>query len=601
MTLDLVITGGTVVDGTGAPARVADLGVRDGRIADVAAPGSLAGAAASRTIDAEGLVVAPGVVDLHTHYDAQLFWDPWATPSPLHGVTTVLAGNCGFGLAPLDGAGRDGDYLRRMMAKVEGIPLAALETGVPWDWSTMGEYLARFEGRIGPNAGFLAGHSSLRRAVLGDEATDRVATDVELGAMADLLSSMLVDGALGFSTSHAPTHRDGDGAPVPSRAADRDELRHLAAVCGRHPGTQLELILPGSINGFDDDEMDLLAELSLLAGRPLNWNVLAVTSLNPDLHRHQLQASVRAEARGAVVKALTIPQGFQIRISFLSGIPLDALPGWGPVMALPTDERLAAFADPEVRRRLDEGAQSSEAGLIGALANWGALSFFECHTPETRAYEGRSVRSVAAEQDKEPFDALLDVVIADRLRTVMQPPIPAETDEGWAMRAEAWRDPHTIIGGSDAGAHLDLFCGATYSTILLGEVVRDGGLLSMEEAVHQLTDVPARFYGLRDRSRIAQGWWADLIAFDPATVAPELERTRDDLPGGASRIYAGAVGMHHVLVGGEPIVEGGELTDATPGQVLRSGTDTDTVTIPADTNGPATSASSAPPTRGPNP
>jgi N-acyl-D-aspartate/D-glutamate deacylase len=582
--LDLAITGSTVVDGTGAPGRLADVGVRDGRIVAVARPGEL-DEPAHRVIDGEGRVVCPGFVDLHTHYDAQLFWDPFATPSPFHGVTTVFAGNCGFGLAPLD-PDADGDYLRRMMAKVEGIPLDALEAGVPWDWHSMGDFLDRLDGRTAVNAGFLAGHSGIRRAVMGEQATVAEASPEQVARMAELLERMLADGAIGFSTSQAPTHRDGNGDPVPSRAASSDELVALATACGRQPGTQIELIVPGCINGFTDEEMALMADLSLAAGRPVNWNVLAVTSLNPTGHLHQLTASDVAAERGAVVKALTIPQGFQIRISFSSGIPLDALPGWGPIMALPTDERIRAFRDPEVRRRLDEGAQSPEAGLIGALANWGALSFFECHTAQTRALEGRRVADVAAEEGKTTFDCLLDVVVADELRTVMQPPIPAETDEGWRVRAEVWRDPRTIIGGSDAGAHLDLFCGATYSTVLVGECVRERALLTLEEAVHQLTDVPARFYGVRDRGRVEVGACADLLVFDPATIGPYAERTRDDLPGGASRIYAEADGIDHVIVNGRSVVQAGELIaepdehGRLPGRLLRSGVDTETVAVP---------------------
>jgi N-acyl-D-aspartate/D-glutamate deacylase len=580
--LDLLVRGGTVVDGTGAPGRIADVGVRGDRIVAVAAPGALDEPSAE-TIDADGLVVCPGFVDLHTHYDAQLLWDPMASPSPLHGVTTVLAGNCGFGLAPV--RDEDREYLTRLMAKVEGIPLPALEAGLDWAWHGLGEYLARLEGNIAVNAGFLAGHSGLRRAVMGEEAVSREANGRELGEMAGLLHTAIEQGALGFSTSQAPTHRDAAGDPVPSRAASWDELRRLADVCGAHPGTQLELILPGCINGFTDDEIALMTDLSLIAGRPLNWNVLAVTSLNPKGHLHQLEASTYAEEHGAIVKALTIPQGFQVRISFLSGIPIDALPGWGPIMALPVEERMRAFSDPDVRRRLDEGAHSPEAGLIAALANWEILTFFECHTPETRALEGRRVRDVAAEQGKEPFDALMDVVVADRLRTIMQPPIPAETDEGWRTRAGVWLDPRSVIGGSDAGAHLDMFCGATYTTVMIGEVVRDRELVTMPQAVQQLTDVPARLYGLRDRGRVAEGWYADIVVFDPSTVGPLQERTRDDLPGGASRVYAGARGIEHVLVNGRRIVHHDEFTDETPGAVLRSGRDTETVSVPGSNGG----------------
>ena len=412
-----------------------DVGIESGRIVLLAPRGSLATSGAD-IVDADDLVVAPGFVDLHTHYDAQLLWDPTASPSPMHGVTTVFTGNCGFGLAPVAG---NEEYLARLMSKVEGIPLAALEAGLDWEWDGFGEYLARLDGRVGPNVGVLAGHSGIRRAIMGEAAVEREATEDEVVQMTTVLGTALRDGAMGFSTSQAPTHRDGAGDPVPSRAAAWDELRSLAAVCRDVEGTQIEIILPGCINGFSDDEMDLMADLSLLADRPVNWNVLAVTSLNPTGHVRQLEASTRAARRGATVKALTIPQGFQVRINFLSGLPLDALPGWGEIMSLPVDDRLVALADPDVRRRMDDGARSPDAGLIGALANWDILTFFECSTPETRRFEGRTVGEVAAEQDKDPFDALLDVVIADRLKTVA-----AATHSGRERRGLA--PPGRVVG-----------------------------------------------------------------------------------------------------------------------------------------------------------
>jgi N-acyl-D-aspartate/D-glutamate deacylase len=573
--IDLRINGGEVVDGTGAPRRHADVAIDAGR---VVALGDV-DESARRTIDATGCVVAPGFVDLHTHYDAQLLWDPTASPSPLHGVTTVFGGNCGFSLAPAGEA--HADYLTRMMARVEGIPLDALRAGVDWDWTSFGDYLDRLEsGGVAVNAGFLAGHSAIRRVALGDEAVERGATDDEIETMVALLHQSLDAGALGFSTSQAHTHHDGDGVPVPSRAASVDELKRLAAALHDHEGTQLEIIVSGCINGFSDDEMDLLADLSIAAGRPVNWNVLAVTSLNPNGHVHQLEASTRAEERGGRVVALTIPQGMRIRLSFFFGPPLDALPGWGPIFGLPIDDRIKALSDPDVRRRLDEGAHTPDAGLIGALANWGILSFAETFAPENAAFEGRTVADVAAELGKEPFDALLDVVVADGLRTGLRPPMPRESADGWQTRAEVWRDGRAIIGGSDAGAHLDMMCGADYTTFMVGEAVRDLGLVSLEEAVHLISDVPARFYGLRDRGQLRDGWWADVVVFDPEQVGPGVERTRVDLPGGAPRLFADAVGVEHVLVNGTTIVEAGVLTDAVPGRVLRSGRDTETVTVP---------------------
>lgn len=572
--LDLLLSGGTLIDGSGAPGRRADVGVRDGRVVSLGRVDE----SATRVVDVAGLVVAPGFVDLHTHYDAQLLWDPTASPSPLHGVTTVSGGNCGFSLAP--GGADHADYLTRMMARVEGIPLEALRAGVRWDWDGFGDYLTHLDGRVAVNAGFLAGHSTIRRAVMGDESNQREATAGEVDAMGSLLDRCLREGALGFSSSQASTHNDGDGDPVPSRAASWDELLSLAATVRDHEGTTLELIVPGCIDGLSDDEMDLMARLSLAGGRPLNWNVLAVTGLNPAAHVHQLEASTRAEEMGARVVALTLPQGFRLRLSFLTGTPLDGLPGWAPTFALPVDERMQALSDPMVREHLDRGARSPEAGMIGALANWGILTFAETFSAETKPYEGRTVADVAAERGQEPFDAMLDVVVADRLRTGLRPPEFSESDDGWSMRADVWQDRRTVIGGSDAGAHLDMMCGATYTTFLVGEAVRDRRLLTIEQAVRLLSDVPARLYGLRQRGRVEVGWHADLAVFDPSTVGPTAEHTLTDLPAGAPRLFAEAEGMTHVVVNGVPIVEGGRFTGDTPGTVLRSGRDTDTVTIP---------------------
>jgi N-acyl-D-aspartate/D-glutamate deacylase len=561
--LDLVITGGTVIDGTGAPMRQADLGVRDGRIAVIAATGTIDEPHRS-TLDAHGRYVSPGFVDLHTHYDAQLFWDPLATPSPFHGVTTVLGGNCGFSLAPL--TPDHADYLMRMMARVEGMPLDALSAGLTWDWGGFGEWLDRLDGSIAVNAGFLCGHSALRRVAGADGEV-----------MQRLLHEALDAGALGLSTSRAHTHNDADGEPVPSRFADDDELLGLAACVADHEGTTLEAIVAGCINGFTDDEVELLAAMSLAARRPLNWNVLGVSSLNPTGHEHQLAASDAAAARGGRVVALTLPHPMSMRLSFLTGFVLDGLPGWREVLHLPVPERRRALGDPAVRERLAAGAASREAGLLRGLANWPVLTFAECFVPSTKPHEGRSVGDVAAGLGKEPFDTLLDVVIADELRTGLRPPAFGTSDADWELRAQVWRDPRTVIGGSDAGAHLDMMCGAIYSTSLLGEAVRERGLVSWEEAVQQLTDVPARLYGLRDRGRVAEGWHADLVVFDPETIGHGPERTATDLPGGAWRLVADAVGVEHVYANGVAIVRDGQATGAAPGILLRSGRDTVTV------------------------
>lgn len=569
----LLIRGGLVVDGTGSPGVVGDVGVRDGRI--VPTDELDAGA---EVIDATDLVVAPGFVDLHTHYDAQLTWDPSASPSSHHGVTTVFGGNCGFTLAPAGEA--HAGYLMRMMARVEGMPLAALEAGLPWDWTSWADWASRLEGRVGVNAGFLLGHSAVRRTVMGEACHDAASAE-QIAAMAQIVVEACAAGALGFSTSTAPTHNDGDGEPVPSRGATPEELVALAGAVRDVPGTTLEAILAGCINGFTDDERDLLAAMSVAANRPLNWNVLGVSSMNPTGHESQLTASDHAAAQGGRVVALTLPHTMRLRLSFLSGFVLDGFPGWREVLSLPVPERMRALADPDTRRRLDAGANSEEAGLLRGLAAWRGLEVIEAFAPENRGYEGRTIGQIADERGDgvDPFDLLLDIVLADELRTGLRPSGLRDSKRDWELRAEVWRDPRAVIGGSDAGAHIDMMCGAIYSTALLSHGVREYGVITLEDAVHKTTDVPARLYGLRERGRIAAGYAADLVLFDPASVGYLPERMRYDLPGGAWRLHSDATGIERVLVNGVTVVEGGASTGATPGTLLRSGRDTETVTL----------------------
>jgi N-acyl-D-aspartate/D-glutamate deacylase len=579
-----LIRGGTLVDGTGGPSRRADVLIDAGRIVGIGTDVAGAAGGDETVIDATDLLVTPGFIDLHTHYDAQLSWDPNASPSPLHGVTTVLGGNCGFSLAPC--GPEHVDYLSRLMSRVEGMPLAALQQGLTWDWRSFGEWLGRLEGRLTVNAGFLVGHSTLRRLVMGSRSVGSVATAAELASMVAALHAALSEGALGFSTSQAHTHNDGYGQPVPSRAASRAELEALAAAVRAHEGTTVELIIAGCLNGFTEDDIDLMSTISLLADRPVNWNVLGVSAVNPDGLWSQLAASSAAAERGATVVALTLPHTMALRLSFEHGAILDGLPGWRETFALAVPERMKALGDPETRRRLDAGAQSDEAGILRHLAVWERLVFEETFAAENAGCEGRSVGAVARERGVTAFDALLDVVIADHLRTGLRPPIP-ESEEDWALRAQAWVDPRAIVGGSDAGAHLDTMCGAVYSTSLLGDGVRQRSLLSWEEAVRQLTDIPARLYGLRDRGRLVPGAWADVVVLDPATIGHGPVRTRSDLPGGASRLYAEAVGVERVLVNGTQIVQDGSFTESRPGALLRSGTNTQTVRAGSDWAGVA--------------
>lgn len=571
---DTLISGGTVIDGTGAERRRADVGIRDGRIVAV---GVLEGSAA-RTLDARDRIVAPGFVDIHTHYDAQVFWDSTLSPSPLHGVTTVVGGNCGFSIAPLNPEA--GGYLMRMLARVEGIPIESLEQGVPWDWTGFGEYLDRLEGRLAVNAGFLVGHSALRRVVMGEAAVEGAASDSQVEAMVKLLGESIEAGGLGFSSSRAPTHNDGEGRPVPSRHAEPSELIALCMELRKHPGTALEF-LPG-LGAFDDETIRLMTDLSLAANRPLNWNVLGVSSMGTALVEGQLAASDYASERGARVLALTPSQVIELHINFVSGFIFDAFPGWAPVIALPLEERKRALADPAVRETLQKGATSEQAGVLRALSTWERMKISETFTPEAAKFEGRLIGEVAEELGKTPLDTMLDLALSEDLRTSFAPFIPGDDDPSWKLRAEVWKDPRTLIGASDAGAHLDMINTFTCSTSLLGPGVREKRLISLEEAIHQITDIPARLYGIRRRGRVAEGWHADLVVFDADRIGPGPIHTRHDLPAGAGRLYAEAEGIDSVWVGGSEIVRGKECTRARPGTILRSGRDTETVEVPGD-------------------
>jgi N-acyl-D-aspartate/D-glutamate deacylase len=574
--LDFLIKGATVVDGTGAPGRIADVGIRDGRIAAVGAIDE----DAAETIDADGLVLAPGFVDPHTHYDAQLFWDPFATPSNLHGITTIIAGNCGFTLAPLVGGEPEADYLRNMMAKVEGMPLAALENGVDWNWSAFGEFLDRLDGNVGVNAAFLVGHCALRRAVMGADAVGNEATPDQIEAMKAELATAIEAGGLGFSSTQAFTHSDGDGQPVPSRWASRDEVLELCAVVRDHEGTTLEVIVDGCLNGFSDDEIEGLTEMSLAGRRPINWNVLTVDSREPDKYQRQLEASKYAKEHGAEVVALTMPILVPMNMSLLTFCALNLMPGWGDVLGLPLEERIEKLGDPDVQKKLDADAHSDEAGILRRLADWEEYHIGDTYAPENKVHEGRRVGDIADERGEDAFATLIDICIADDLRTVLWPTPPENDDESWRMRAELWQSGGAMLGGSDAGAHLDRMLGSTYPSAFLGDMIRGRRLVSMEEAVRLMTDVPARLFGLRERGRITEGWHADLVLFDPATVDSEPVRKVSDLPGGTDRLFAGATGIRKVFVNGRPIVSDGEATGDLPGTVLRSGRDTETVEVP---------------------
>jgi N-acyl-D-aspartate/D-glutamate deacylase len=564
--LDLVISGGTVIDGTGASAFRADVGVHDGRIVAI---GEVDEPARSR-VEATDLIVAPGIIDPHTHYDAQLYWDPHATPSSWHGVTTVVAGNCGFTLAPLKS--RDADYTREMMVNVEGMPLDTLQQGPPWDWSSFGEYLDGLTGRVAVNAGFMVGHCALRRYVLGDDFA-RESAPGELEQISQLLNQSLASGGLGLSTTRSYTHNDADGVAVPSRWASEEEVLTLCGVVGQHDGTSLEAIVSGCMGRFSNEEIELLAQMSATARRPLNWNMLLVDGDQPERAEHQLLASRRARELAGRVVALTMPVFAASTQSFLTYCSLWHLNGWTEVLSLPVAERIRQLRDPAVRQRMVEGARASALSL---LADFDRYVIGDVYSEENEAVRGRSVGDIARERGEDAFTTLVDIVIKDDLRTVLWPVLATDRPKDWELRRQLWNEDDVLLGGSDAGAHVDRMLGSPYPTRFLADCLRGRKLLPVERAVQLMTEKPAMLFGLRDRGRLQPGYHADIMIFDPATVGATFPRTSYDLPAKGQRLLSDPEGVERVLVNGREIVVNGEPTDETPGTILRSGRDTRT-------------------------
>ena len=569
---DEVMRGGTVIDGTGAAGVIADVAIKDGRIAAI---GAIPESGTIET-DATGKLVTPGFVDPHTHYDAQLLWDPTASPSSIHGVTTVIGGNCGFTLAPLRPG--DDDYLRKMMAKVEGMPLKALELGTDWSWESFGDFLDRLDGQISVNAGFLAGHCAIRRYVMGGEAVGSAAGPEDLEKIRAELAKALEAGALGFSFTNSTSHSDGEGEAVASRWATPDELIALAEETGRHEGTTLEGIVPGCLDRFDDDEIELLGTMSAAANRPMNWNVLTVDSREADRVPRQMEAYDRAIELGGKVIALTMPVQVPMNMSLANFCGLFLIPGWGEVLDTDIDERISRLQDPDTRVRLLEHGQSHEAGVFRRLADWGDYIVGDTYSDENEGLSGRRVKDIAAERHMSSFGTFLDISIADRLQTIWWPTPQDDDDESWRMRAELWSDGRAMIGGSAAGAHLDRMCGAPYPTRFIGDCINGRRLTTVEHAVQLMTSDPASLFGLKDRGTLTVGNHADVVMLDPEAIDSGPAKLVTDLPGESARLVADSNGIERVLCNGVAIVEHGVTTGAVPGTLLRSGRDTRTVT-----------------------
>lgn len=386
---------------------------------------------------------------------------------------------------------------------------------------------------------------------------------------------------MGFSSTNKSVHVDANGDHVPSYHASREEVLALAEVLRNYPGTSLEFASEElGMHRNPAGDIELMTEMSRLAGRPINWNTIRIKPEDPEFVDLQLQAHDYSQSHGGRIVGLTNPKLVRHRLCFMSGMPLNGLPHWVPTFKLGLEARKRALADPDVRRELRRAETAPLRDSQRALMNWPCYVVAEAFSATTRHLEGQKIGDIAQQATgREPFDVLLDIVVADDLRTVFLAPEGDDSEAAWRERARVWLDSRTGVGGADAGAHLDQMCGANYTMTLLGEHVRERQLLSLEEAVRQLSDVPARLYGLKDRGRIAQGWHADLVVFDPATVGPGVEQERHDLPAGGAHLYSEATGVRHVFVSGREIVRAGEPLDATPGVVLRSGRDTNGVVV----------------------
>jgi N-acyl-D-amino-acid deacylase len=562
--MDLVIRGALVCDGSGGPATRDDVAVSGGRIAAVGRVTERG----EREVDAAGLVVAPGFIDLHTHYDCQLFWDPSASPSPWHGVTTVVMGNCGFTVAPC--RPQDRETLMRLLQFVEGMPLESLRAGLPWTWEDYGDYLAALEAQgVGVNVASFIGHSAVRVRVMGEAATERAATAEELAAMTALVRDGMKAGALGWSTSLSPTHFFADdGKPAPSRAAERSELLALAAALRDLDRGVIE-VAPGTIIGTAEDklaEQEFFAELARASGKLVVWAPLLQSPFIPGVEARALEAAAAFQRDGVQVVPQVGCRPLELRFDFATpGFGLDNNPLWRPFMAKPRDERRRLFADPGFRAEL----RAMESRFVIGLAHgWDRLVLRLPASERTAQWQDRSVAEIAVARGAEPLDAFCDTVLDDDLEGQWGA-LLLNFDE--TIVGEMLRHPAAVLALSDAGAHMDTLCDQGFTTYLLGHWVRERGALALEEAVRLLTTVPAGRYGLAGRGRIAPGCAADLVCFDPARVGTAPTTMVYDLPQRQRRLLQGAEGVEHVFVKGPAVVDGGIPTARRPGRVLRGG------------------------------
>ena len=557
MAYDLLIKNGMVVDGTGAPARRADVAVTSGKIAEI---GRVTDGAAA-VIDATDLVVAPGFIDPHTHYDAQICWDGAVTPSSWHGVTSVIMGNCGVGIAPCKPKARE--VAMRDLVNVEAIPFDVLNMGITWDWETFPDFMeAAARRRPSLNLGFLAPLTPFRHYVMGEASLERAATPDETAQIKALLGEAIDAGAFGFSTTILNQHVGFQGRPLACRNASRDELKSYANALKERGKGAIEIALTRKIAVLDDEEYELLDFLLRESGRPVTFLALFDRDDIPEAVRETLRKAAPLIARGA--RPQTSPLPLTRDINMRNPFSFAAFPSWNRVFVDKSKPAQAAvYADVAFRNQFRE-----ELKQPMAFGNWARINVHEVRSPALKALEGRSIADIAREQGKDGVDAFLDLTLQDDLDIEFT---MASFNTRVDRMTEILNDKRVLVALGDGGAHVDMLCDAGYPTYLLGTWVRERQALTLEEGVRRLTSDPADVFGIRDRGRLAPGLAADLVIFDAARVgSTNRGERRFDLPGGAKRMVMPSRGVEHTVVNGVVTWADGKLTGAAAGQVLRS-------------------------------
>jgi N-acyl-D-amino-acid deacylase len=563
MPYDLVIKNGTVVDGSGLPRYRADVGVRHGRIVTI---GRIRERARD-VVDAEGQVVTPGFVDGHTHMDAQIFWDPLGTSSCWHGITSVVMGNCGFTLAPC--AKENKHLVVRNLQRAEDIPPAAMEAGIEWGWTTFPEFLDCLDSLPkGINYGGYVGHSAVRTYVMGERAFEQAASEDDLKAMEREVRDAIRAGAIGFTTSRSPAHETPDGRYVASRLATWDEVRRLVGVMGELNAGLFEIAGEGVDRAPGDpglrDYHVRLRDLAVETGRPVTFGVFSRRGV-PDVWRKYLDLLDETAAAGGRMFAQVHSRSLSALLSFKTQMPFDRLPVWKELRALPLAEQRRRLHDPELRRRLVEASGArDERRTVGAEA--GPADYDWLLVFDTVEGPHRTVAEVARERGQHPAETMIDLALAKDLDLFFLQPV-ANEDQDYAL--ELMRHPRAVVTFSDSGAHVSQLMDSSLQTHLLYHWVRRKQAFTLEQAVRMLTLVPATLWGFADRGLIREGMAADLVVFDPETIAAEMPEVVDDLPSGARRLVQRTRGIAATVVNGEVLLRDGKHTGALPGQLLR--------------------------------